>query len=83
MRKVIRTRYFGPTGKKGAKIQASDGDKHKIYLDYPHELNFEKAHEAAALKLCQKLGWNYPMVGGQFDHDYFFVFLPEEERKVA
>lgn len=47
---MIRTKYLGPTDTRGARIRATDG-QWRITMPYPHELNVEDAHAAAAAKL--------------------------------
>ena len=57
--KAITTRYTGPTDFKGARIIASDGDKNRVTIGYPHELDSEQGHRKAAQALIDKMGWGW------------------------
>ena len=77
---AIRTRYFGPTNTRGARIQAK-AEAGAIYVSYDHGLNPTENHKAACDALLAKLQWlpaeygSYtPMVGGEFNGDYYWVF---------
>ena len=77
---AIRTRYFGPTDTRGSRIQAK-AEAGAIYVNYNYGLNSrEENHKAACEALMAKLQWspeygNYtPMVGGEFNGDYYWVF---------
>ena len=75
--KAIKTRYCGPTDRKGARIIASEGDGKRITIGYPHELDSKEAHRKAAETLAGKLDWCGPLVGGWLGKGtYVWVFLP-------
>jgi hypothetical protein len=74
--KAIRTRYRGPTNTKGSKIIASDADGNRVSISYPHQLNSDDAHELAAYRLMEKMGWTNELIGGGFGPDTFFVMVP-------
>lgn len=73
---AIRTRYFGPTNSRGSRIQAKC-EAGSVTIGYDHSLNIEGNHRAACVALIAKMEWTdphySPMVGGQFDHDYYWV----------
>lgn len=59
---AIQTKYQGPTTYKGSKIIAW-AKAGKIYHDYDHSMDEPQNHEAAALALLIKLGWDNPSPG--------------------
>lgn len=73
--KAIETRYVGPTNTRGARIIASDSDGNRITIGYPHELNSEDAHRAAAEKLRESMQWKGELVSGSTKRGYVFVFV--------
>ena len=75
--KAITTRYRGATNTRGARMEASDGDRNKVSIPYPHELNSEQAHAAAAQALRDKMGWKGRMIGGATKEGYTWVFADE------
>lgn len=56
MAQAIVTKYHGPTNTKGSRISA-EAAAGKIYMPYAHELNIDDNHEAAAVVLIKKVGW--------------------------
>lgn len=55
---LIETKYIPATDERGAFIQAVGDRFQKATIPYPYELNGSEAHRAAALELCDKLGWD-------------------------
>lgn len=73
---AIRTRYHGPTNTKGSRLSAQC-EAGRIYVPYDHALNLSDNHEAAAKALANRLGWKrHPMIGGVFEHDHYWTFMP-------
>jgi hypothetical protein len=72
--KAIITKYHGPGNIRGARISAFDCDN-RIYISYPHELDSEAAHRAAAQALCDKLKWPWTFVTGGLKNGYVHVFV--------
>lgn len=73
--KAIQTRYLPATNIKPSRITAWAEGGNKVTISYPHDLDGEFCHAAAAIKLCQKLGWSGPLIGGGLPNgDYCFVF---------
>lgn len=74
---AIRTKYFGPTGTRGSRIQAKCAAG-SIHMPYQHELNVDGNHKAACALLVKKLKWDADgygdMVGGYFDGAMYWVF---------
>ena len=76
---AIRTRYFGPSNTRGSRIQAKCEAK-TIFVHYDDALNSSDNHKAACEQMLTLMGWtkdhgNYSnMVGGSFDHDWYWVF---------
>lgn len=58
---AIVTKYLGPTNTRGGRIKAwaKSGGKLSVTIPYPHDLSLSQAHAAAAVALCDKLGWTY------------------------
>ena len=58
---AIFTKYLGPTNYRPARIKAwaKSGSKLSITISYPHELSQSDAHAAAAVALCDKMGWSF------------------------
>lgn len=78
--KAIRTRYYGPTNTRGAKIIATDGDHNSLTLSYPYGAS--DPHELAAYLLMQKMGWSNRLVGGGFKNDYYWTMIPRAKDEV-
>ena len=72
--KAISTTFKGPTDTRGARIIAREPDGKRLTLPYPHELNSEAAHRAAAEALRDRLEWKGELVAGWTRHGYVFVF---------
>lgn len=73
--KAIETKYLGPTDFRGSRIVASDGDRNRITIPYPHELSGEAVHRSAAEALQKKMGWKGKLIGGGLRNGYVFVFV--------
>ncbi len=78
--KAIQTKYLGPTDYRGARIKAwvqtCDSDRRQVTISYPHELNGEDCHRAAAVALCEKMSWPTDLVSGALVRGYVFIFAP-------
>jgi len=72
--KAIQTKYLGATNTRGSRIKASDCDGNSITISYPYELSGEAVFKAAAVKLCEKMGWSDDLLGGGVKNGYVFVF---------
>ena len=73
--KAIQTRYLPCTDRLGSRIKAFAEGGHSVTIPYPHELSGEAVHHAAAVLLCEKLGWSANLLGGGLPNgDYCFVF---------
>lgn len=61
---AIVTKYLGPTNYRSGRIKAWAKSGNKIYvtIPYPHELNQSEAHAAAAVALCDKMGWTFTVL---------------------
>ena len=53
---AITTKFLGPTNARGSRIKAS-AYAGSITIEYAHELNSDENHRAAAVALCEKIGW--------------------------
>lgn len=71
---AIETRYMRPTNTRGGRIKAIAWGGN-IVIPYPHDLNTEDAHRAAAQALIAKMGWTGEFAqGGNAKGDgYVFV----------
>lgn len=74
--KAIKTTYHGPTNTRGSRISATDEDGNRVSIPYPYELIGMDAHAQAALALCEKMEWDWPIIGGGLKNNYVFVFAP-------
>jgi hypothetical protein len=61
-------------------VSAHDSDGNRVSLTWRAELNSDQNHEAAALALCKKMGWEGRLVGGwtKAGMTYVFVDTPSE-----
>ena len=75
-RVAIVTKYLGPTNYRGARIKADAGEGRKLTISYPHEISGDtNVHAAAAIALCQKMGWDDDdLLGGGTPTGCVFVF---------
>lgn len=73
--KAICTKFMGPTNHQGARIKASDMDGNTITIAYPHDGGADVRHRAAAIALCQKMGWQGRMIEGSTKTGSVFVFV--------
>ena len=75
---AIQTRYLSPTNTRGPRIKAWAAAG-SITIPYPHELNGQACHRAAAEALALQCEWDTPfygsLLGGQLANgDYAFVW---------
>ena len=77
-KKTIKTRSYGPTNTKGAKVKAWTSkmyDKVSVTIPWDYCVSLNDNHIKAALKLTEKLDWHGKMVMGFCDDgDAVFVF---------
>lgn len=74
---AIFTKFLGPTNYRGARIKAwaKSGRQLSIVVPYPHEISQSKAHAAAALALCDKMGWTYTVMHqAHLENGCVFIF---------
>lgn len=71
--KAIATRFVGATDHRGSRIIATDGDN-RLVLPYPHELDGDAAHDAAAVAFCRKLKWTGRLARGGTKTGNVYVF---------
>lgn len=76
MSQAIITEYLLPTDTHRSRIKATCYSG-SVTIDYPHHLQDEEAHRAAAEALKVKLGWTGTLIGGTAAFGYAFVFMPE------
>ena len=70
----IITRYLRATNHRGARIKARAWAG-SITIPYPHELDHEQAHRAAAHALADKLGWQGTFAQGGHPDDGGYLFV--------
>lgn len=63
MRQAIATKWFPPTNYRPGRVSAK-ADAGGVVVAWDHSLGVEDNHKAAAVRLCQKLGWPTDLVGG-------------------
>jgi hypothetical protein len=71
--KAIKTKYLGPTNTKGARIKASDGNGNSIIISWDYELDTDFNHVAAAVSLCEKMGWPAGVTTGWHGNEAFHL----------
>ena len=78
--KAIVTKYVGPTNTKPSRIVAKAEGVKSVTVSYDHSLNVADNHKAAALALCNRMGWTGDMAsGGMPEADsYCHCFIPAE-----
>ena len=77
---AIRTRYYGATNSRGARIIAT-AEAGSIVMPYDYALDAELNHRNAAELLMQRFNWQGVYRGGWFDDAYYWVaqsgWMPE------
>lgn len=78
--KAIQVKYLSATNNRGARFKASTGEKGQTIIEsYDHSLGHDKHALKLAYKLCERMGWNVLLNGGQFpDGTYVFTMIPRE-----
>ena len=73
---TIKTKYLGPTYRKGSRIKASIEGGISITIGYPYELSGFECHAKAVHELNKKLKWHGDVVAGSINKGdgYIFVF---------
>lgn len=72
--KAITTKFHGPTNVRGSRYSANDGDGNKVTVPADYALNSEQNHDAVAVKLCHKMKWDGPLMGGGTKDGRVYVF---------
>lgn len=86
MKKAITTRYIPWTNTKPARIKATDGDNHSVYISADGDGSeiIEEHHRLAAVKLCEKMDWDHThLVGGGTGKGYVWVWDDDGVRAKA
>lgn len=78
--KAIRTHYWGPTERHGARIKATDADWNRITVPYDHAA--ANPHDVAAVALCRRMGWSggtlvRGSMSGMSGAGYVYVWLDD------
>ena len=75
MLQAIITKYIGPTNTRAARIKATCAGG-SLTVSYDHALDLDAQHHAAAIGLCNKLGWNAARLhSGVLIHDAYTVLF--------
>jgi len=76
-RKVaIETRYLGPTNFRGSRYKAGTESGRRITIEAADNLSAEENHRAAAVALCEKMGWtDGDLIEGGTPKGYVYVFV--------
>jgi hypothetical protein len=64
MNEAIVTKYHGATDTRGSRVTATACGGLKVSIPYPHDLNGEAVHMAAAAALMAKAGGKGKLVAG-------------------
>jgi len=80
-KKSIVVRYLGATNFRGSRLVAEADGGNRITVDYDHGLNHNERYAAAAVALCDKMGWEGDLIqaGGVGNYCAVFVFAPAAE----
>lgn len=78
--KAITTKYHSPTGARGSRYSASDGDNNRVTIPANYSLNSDQPHEKAAYALCAKLAWPGRLIGGGVKDGMVWVFADDDAR---
>jgi len=78
--KAIITKYHGQGNVRGPRISASDMDGNRVSIPYPDHLPSDKAHNLAAITLCNKMNWHGTVYGGGIKSGNVYVFADEREK---
>ena len=70
---AIITKYLGPTNTKGSRVKATNYGSVSVTISWNHDLTVVENHEVAAKALCDKLGVNSNLVGGELKNGYAWV----------
>lgn len=76
--KAILTKYHPPTAHRAARVSAQDMDGNRITIAYTSDQieDMPTAHRAAAVALCNKMGWTGAdtLIAGTLAHHWVFVW---------
>jgi hypothetical protein len=74
--KAIKTKWVGPTARRGNRVIASDldGNRASFNPDVVTALETGDYHDAAARALCLKMGWCGTLVRGGLENGYVYVW---------
>ena len=78
--KAITTKFHGPTNTRGSRISATDEDGNRVTVSVDHALNTDSRYDAAAIALCQKMGWSGPLMRGGLKHGNVYTFEHDYNR---
>ena len=78
--KTIETRYHPATTHRSPRITASDRDGNRITMAISPELDFSKAHPAAARALCVKMRWAGVLQGGHTKAGMVWTFINPDDQ---
>ena len=78
MRMAIVTKYLPPANYRGARVKAR-AEAGSITIPWNYELDAPGNHRTAALALMARLGWDWPIAGGDLPGaGYVFVEVPKQ-----
>lgn len=81
----IFTKYHGPTNKRGSRIKATASGGASITISVDNAMSVEKNHDAAAIALCKKIGWEKCKLvkgGGERGKGNVYVMLPKSSADI-
>lgn len=79
--KTIETKFVPATNHKSSRIKATEPDGISVTLSWDHSMSDEENHDRARAALCDRLGWNGPMIGGHTKRGMIWVFMPSATEK--
>ena len=77
MQIAIFTQYYGPTDHRGSRIKAFTVNGHKLWTSFYAGGARDDAHNYAARRLCEKMGWSGPLLRANTNKGAVYIFTPE------
>ena len=74
---AIETTWYGPTDHRGSRVKATAGSGRTVWIAYEYgrdEMGYD-AHDIAARKLMDKMGWNWNLLRATKPAGNGFVYV--------
>ena len=77
---TITTKFIQPTNSHGARIKATSSSGISMTCTYEYAMSSEENHEEVAMRLAERLEWDYDFAVG--DTPTGFVFVPVDHSRL-